>query len=1007
MRKIKVLILTLLMCFLMTSCTIFGITIGSPSSEPTVTQEPTVEVTPTPTPVTPEVTPTPEVTLTEIYVKNLSDIYVNVGETYKPNLTVIAKFSDNTEKDITTDVTFSSISTSTKGEQELTISYEGLTIKAPVNVVVPTGIELNYTNAKILYEVGEVIDLSGLIVYRLYEDELKLNAKNYTISITDEEGHELSLSQPLNELGKYTITITVGTYNETYEVNVVEEIVDDTNITYTSLELDTTGTKKEFKNDDEFNYDNLVLNAKKSNNTKELIPSLDYKVELYKGNELVTEFSDEGEYTVKVTYIGDIEFEDKELEYLVNYCIENPVVTFAYSGDGANNYESFNMEITTDNSLDYAIVPEGYYFDGFSTPFDKWATAGIVKIYIEPETNSNKRYIILMQDDYQVQETLEFNVNTDIERNSIEVDPIIIPNGKSFLYWDIPYRFILKETKIVKPIFGPNTIDLASFNVTEEVSVNNVSANAVDINVEQFLASTPEGFSLDSITLGIEGEIVAEIPYEDGMISAYFTNLTANTSYEVGAYYSQNQSFEVSLRKARQLTYRFHFVGFMIITNGDVMYRVRMMYNGDCLYRWYFAEGTNVINYDFYYSFQLPIEYEGYTCIGSKTKVETITSDVDLEAEMILPPGDICTVVFYDRFYPTVKNIIKIVEVPYGGSVPSSEIPTMETYYEGDYRCEFVGWNKTLTNVTTNLFVEPNYDWILEGHYNGEIDLTIGDTYIFVQGQLIDASNVWVCYEYYLYEVSNNNLVLQSYLTELHYSNLRLETGLKADTEYRIVFKPEIRENVTITLDKEEVYFKTRKGTEKLGYSFQAVSNNSYSYGLGPTYVDVRSYVEYTKSSSGTIENRRLIAAYDQQYKKQNTTYYLNPVSNGNESGVYHVYFDNISVTTKNATIPTIKSVDFNKVERGFDLYGYVNDPSEIIKNVWLYYKTTDNSKYQYITAYYSASGSNSVFKNMLELAFVDPDTGELKEYQLTEAYIYYEYIYDGTTKSGRYDLTI
>ena len=148
------------------------------------------------------------------------------------------------------------------------------------------------------------------------------------------------------------------------------------------------------------------------------------------------------------------------------------------------------------------------------------------------------------------------------------------------------------------------------------------------------------------------------MPYEEGMDSAYFTELTAETSYEVGAYYSLNQTSEMSLRKSRQLTYRFHFVGFMIITQGDVMYRVRMMYNGDCLYRWYFSENTYVKNYDFYYSFQLPIEYENYTCVGSKNKVERITSDVDLQAEMIPPAGDKCTVVFYDDEYiHTIRNL--------------------------------------------------------------------------------------------------------------------------------------------------------------------------------------------------------------------------------------------------------------------------------------------------------------------------------------------------------------
>jgi hypothetical protein len=144
----------------------------------------------------------------------------------------------------------------------------------------------------------------------------------------------------------------------------------------------------------------------------------------------------------------------------------------------------------------------------------------------------------------------------------------------------------------------------------------------------------------------------------------------------------------------------------MIITQGDVMYRVRMMYNGDCLYRWYFSENTYVKNYDFYYSFQLPIEYENYTCVGSKNKVERITSDVDLQAEMIPPAGDKCTVVFYDDEYiHTIRNIVDIIEVNRGDSITNP--PIMEDYEEGDILYRFIGWDATLTNITTNIFTTP------------------------------------------------------------------------------------------------------------------------------------------------------------------------------------------------------------------------------------------------------------------------------------------------------------
>ena len=1013
MKRIKVLILLFLICLFLGSCSLFSKT-ETPTPPKVTPTEPIVEVTPTPV-ITP--TPTPEVTLSEIYVKNHDEIYVNVGDKYKPNLIIMAKFSDGTEKDVSEDVAFSTISTTNKGVQELTIIYQSLSIKVPVNVVKQTGITLDTSKAKVLYKVGDTIDLSGLFVYKTYEDDLVLDADNYIIQIIDENGDELSFVQPLNLLGKYTINIFIGSYTKSYEIDVVEEIIDEPTqeqSSYTYLELDTSNVKTEFI-DEEFNYDNLVLNAVKSNNTKEVIPSNDYIVTLYKGDYYMSKFDGQGEYTVNVRYKGDIPFEQKTFTYKVNYLRQNYKLKFGYSGAP---FEEFEFEITPDSDpKDFITVPDGYFFTGFSVPFDEWPyVESTIKIYVEEIENSNKRYISFVDEGYKgYYNYISNDVRSVVLRNEIEVecDQDIIPEGMSFLYWDIPYRFVINENMIATPVFGPDSINLANFNVTEEETVNNVSANAIDINVKQFLESTPEGFSLDSITLGIEGEIVAEIPYTEGMVSAYFTELTANTNYEVGAYYSQNQAQDAALRKARQLTYRFHFVGFVVVSEGPVTYRVRFMYNGDCFYRWYYKSGNVFENETKNFTITLPEEYStgayaGYTCVGSKDIVGKVTSDIDIEAELVPPAGDNCYIIFYDRYYPNLKNVLKVVEVPKGGTVNSNDYPSVEQeYFDEDHKYTFSHWSGLSGNITSNLIVSPFYNSTTYKNYDAEITVIVADTYLFIYGELLNApSNVWTNYQYKLYEVSNGNLIAQSNFTELHITNKRMETGLKPNTAYKIECVPKQYSSTTINIINPIIEFTTRKGTEKTGYSF-TTSSTSTSYSLGPVYADIRTFVEYTKDSSGNAVNHNISSPYGTgNIKKQNTTYYLNPIKSVyGIDGLYYVYFDNISVKTKSSTEPSFGTVTFEKVTNGYSLYGKINDPSEIVKGVYLVYTTTDNSTPVEITTYYSNSGSNSTFKYDLDLS-VNPNYGT-GEYYLANAYIVCIYIYDGQQKTISKNLSI
>ena len=305
--RLKIFFTILITSLFLTSCVISGVE----TKEPTV-EQPTVE-TPTVEETIPTVTPTPEATLTEIYVANLDKFYVSVGDTFNTrSLIIMAKYSDGETVNISNEVEFTTISTSTPGKKQITASYQGLSIKVEVNVLNPIGIEVDYEKAKVEYNVGESIDLSDLFIFNVFDNNLKLDVQEYTISIKKSTGEVVGVTENFNEAGTYVVSITSKGYQSSYEINVIDENAP--TIEYTSINWDFTSVKKDFRNE-EFSYEGLALYAVKSDGTRERIPASDYTAELVSGS-----FTVDGEYTVKVTYTGPINFANKENTYKVNYC---------------------------------------------------------------------------------------------------------------------------------------------------------------------------------------------------------------------------------------------------------------------------------------------------------------------------------------------------------------------------------------------------------------------------------------------------------------------------------------------------------------------------------------------------------------------------------------------------------------------------------------------------------------------------------------------------------------
>ena len=102
------------------------------------------------------------------------------------------------------------------GEQTLTITYGGIqkTYKVNVNDYI-TGITIQKPN-KTEYKYGEELNLEGATYVENYKSGATSEAKNIIASMIS--GYNK------NKLGNQTVTVTVGEFKATFEVNVTDEI---------------------------------------------------------------------------------------------------------------------------------------------------------------------------------------------------------------------------------------------------------------------------------------------------------------------------------------------------------------------------------------------------------------------------------------------------------------------------------------------------------------------------------------------------------------------------------------------------------------------------------------------------------------------------------------------------------------------------------------------------------------------------------------------------------------
>lgn len=174
------------------------------------------------------------------------------------------------------------------GDIPITVTYEGKTAQFTIKVVpklIGLNIDLPY---KIIYELGDTLNLEGLTATACYSNETEEEITDYTIEV--EGGEELT------EIGDKTITVTYKGLQVRFKINVVEEIV---NPILHRLEI-TKPSKTEYEKGDKLDLTELKVYAVYTDGEKIKIEN--YTIDAENGEEL----TEVGNKTITIKY-GDLE----------------------------------------------------------------------------------------------------------------------------------------------------------------------------------------------------------------------------------------------------------------------------------------------------------------------------------------------------------------------------------------------------------------------------------------------------------------------------------------------------------------------------------------------------------------------------------------------------------------------------------------------------------------------------------------------------------------------------
>lgn len=223
-----------------------------------------------------------------------------VGEAFEVDgLEVTATMSDGTTKvinnyrlSITNNYVFT---VDDVGEKVVTVTYsEGITTSFNVNVtnnVTLEDIELSSLPTKTVYEIGENLDLNGLVVKAVYSDSSKETITDYVTSKTN------GYAFVAGDVGSVNITVTYNNKSKSFNVTVNPHVDP---AALVSIEITEEPNKLNYHVGDSFGLSGLVVTAIYSDNQRSV--RTDYTSSIVPG--YVFTDSDLGPQTVTITYEG-------------------------------------------------------------------------------------------------------------------------------------------------------------------------------------------------------------------------------------------------------------------------------------------------------------------------------------------------------------------------------------------------------------------------------------------------------------------------------------------------------------------------------------------------------------------------------------------------------------------------------------------------------------------------------------------------------------------------------
>ena len=407
-------------------------------------------------------------TLTKITIKTKpTKLVYNVGETLDTTgLVLTATYSDGTVKDITSGYTVNPTTLNAAGAKTITVSYGGktTTYTVTVNSVTLNKIAIKTKPTKLVYNVGDKVDTSGLVLTATYSDgTVKDISSDYTVNPTT-----------LKTAGAKTITVSYGGKTTSYTVTVNEIKVE-------KIEIVKLPQQIEYYVGDNFKSDGLTISIYNSNGSVETITS-GYQLSIAEGSKL----SSPGTIKVSVSY------KSKTATFNINVLNKNEDSIIMSSMPNKTNYlvgEKFDatgLELQLVNNNGVTPIKDGYTLslaDG--SVLNKVGTHKVVVTYQTKKFEFNivvKKVSKIEVDtstvdtEYEVGEKFNEDISVTVEYSDGTKE-------------EIKDNFIVSDTEFTST--GANPINISYGGVDTSIVVNVIESNDKEPTQNEY-QPTPE-----------------------------------------------------------------------------------------------------------------------------------------------------------------------------------------------------------------------------------------------------------------------------------------------------------------------------------------------------------------------------------------------------------------------------------------------------------------------------------------------------------------------------------